>query len=49
MTPDEKKHPQTVVEAVQEMTVALNECWRLIAAEYERVTRQINDIWDRRK
>lgn len=43
-----KKQEKTLVEAMNDLTEALNETGRLIRLEVERVAKQINDIWENR-
>ena len=40
---------KTLAGAVNEMTEAMNETWRLITEEVERVAKKMNDIWERRR
>jgi hypothetical protein len=39
---------KTLAGAVNELSAALNETWRLITEEVERVAKKMNDIWENR-
>ena len=39
------KPQKTLAEAAREFNEAMNECWKLIEAEYLRAAQKILDIW----